>query len=231
MSSDNSRKEYIVKLKDTKLYLKSVDTRNIQYTLNLEEAERVNKKDVRELSKINELETVKYKEEQYQVKKEKYKLYIQAIIKEDDKIEKDNLIYFLQEYEGSGDKSGKYTSYLSLKEEYPNSKIIDEIVRVGQIIKYQDIVKWHEAIQKLSEDKKFNEKNDVKYNITEDDIKQYKKAKLFLEEAKEKYPYDYDAINQYEILDTSFREKYITEDLYKEFYKMYYEEEYEQEST
>ena len=76
MSSDNSRKEYIVKLKDTKLYLKSVDTRNIQYTLNLEEAERVNKKDVRELSKINELETVKYKEEQYQVKKEKYKLYV-----------------------------------------------------------------------------------------------------------------------------------------------------------
>lgn len=232
--SNNSKKEYIIKFKNSMAYLKNIRANKYTYTFEIEEAKRYSKKDAEEKVKSKDFEIINYEEELYKSKEEKYKLYVEVISDEDYNIKKDNLICFLEEYEFAADGSGKFTSYIELKKDYPNSKLIDEIVRVGEIIKHKEIVKWHEARVELSKDIEFNLKNNVNYNITPEDIEQYEKSKRFLETMKEKFPYDYDIEKQYEILDTAFREKYISKEIYKEYYETYYDEdfeEYEEEIT
>lgn len=229
MSNNNSKKDYIIKIRDSMAYLKNIKIKEYIYTFNPEEAKKYTKSEAKEIIEKDEFEIVNYNEELYKSKEEKYKLYIGAISKEDYNIKKDDLICFLQEYEFAADGSGKFTSYIELKSDYPNSKLIDEIVRIGEIIKHKDIVKWHEARVELSKDVEFNLRNNVRYNITPEDIEQYEKSKNFLEIMKEKFPYDYDIEKQYEILDTTFREKYISKEIYKEYYESYYEEDLEED--
>lgn len=230
MSKNSTQKEYIVKLKNTKLYLKSVDPKNIEYTFDLEKAEKANKEDLNYFSKIDELEIIKYENELYKVKSENYKLYIAAILNSEGEIKRDDLISFCQEYEFAADGSGKFTAYIDLKEEYPNSKLIDELIRLGKLIEQQSRVTMYEMLVNMSKDKEFNIRNNNRVEITENDTKEYNNAKLYLEEMKQKYPFDYDIEKQYNIVDTAFRDKYISEDLYKEFYELYYDEEYEPNS-
>lgn len=224
----NGKNDYIIKFKDSMAYLKDIRTEKCIYTLKIEEAKKYSKKELDKIVGIKNFEIVNYEKELYRSKENKYKLYVEVISNEDFKIKKDDLICFLQEYEFAADGSGKFTSYIELKEEYPNSKLIDEIVRIGEIIKHKEIVKWHEAIVELSKDDEFNMKNNVNYNIAPEDIKQYKESKRVLEIMKEKFPYDYDVEKQYELLDTTFREKYISKEIYKEFFESYYEEDFEE---
>jgi len=88
----------------------------------------------------------------------------------------------------------------------------------------------YEMLVNMSKDEEFNIRNNNRVAITENDTKEYNNAKLYLEEMKQKYPFDYDIEKQYNIVDTAFRDKYISEDLYKEFYELYYDEEYEPNS-
>lgn len=225
---NNSKKEYIIKFKNSMAYLKTVKSGECTYTFNIEEAKKYTKKEAEKLEIAKEFEVVNYNEEIYNSKEEKYKMYIGVIANEDFNIKKDDLIYFLEEYEFAADGSGKYTSYIALKEDYPNCKLIDEIVRVGEIVKHKNNVIWHEAMESLSKDKVFNDGIYNKVVITDEDIKEYNNSKKFLEEMKKKFPYDYDASKQYDMLDTTFREKYITKELYKEYYELFNDEEFEE---
>lgn len=224
----NSKNKYIIKFKDSMAYLKNIRAGKYTYTFKIEEAKKYGKKELAKIVGIEDLEIVSYEEELYKSKENKYKLYVEVISNEDFNIKKDDLICFLQEYEFAADGSGKFTSYIELKEQYSNSKLIDEIVRIGEIIKHKEIVKWHEAIVELSKDVKFNLQNNVNYNITPEDIKHYQASKEFLKNMKEKFSYDYDVERQYEILETVFKEKYITKEIYIEFYESDYEEEFEE---
>lgn len=226
--SNNSKKEYIIKFKNSMAYLKNIRANKYTYTFKIEEAKRYSKREAEEKVKSKDFEIINYEEELYKSKEAKYKLYVEVISDENYNIKKNDLICFLEEYEFAADGSGKFTSYIELKKDYPNSKLIDEIVRVGEIIKHKEVVKWHEAIAELSKDVEFNLKNNVNYNITPEDIEQYEKSKRLLETMKEKFPYDYDIEKQYEILDTTFKEKYISKELYKEYYESYYEENLEE---
>lgn len=230
MEKKSSQKEYIVKLKNTKLYLKSVDPKNIEYTFDLEKAEKTNKKDLKNFSKIDELEIIRYEDELYQVKSENYKLYIATILSSESDIKKEDLIDFCKEYEGESDLRGKFTSYITLKEKYPNSKLIDEIVRLGKIIDFKDNVLWYEARLSLSKDKEFIKDNNP-IIISAEETDEYEQRKAYLDMVKQKYPFDYDVAKQYDILDNEFKHKYITQDIYKEFYEKQYEEEYEIPNT
>lgn len=230
MEKKSSQKEYIVKLKNTKLYLKSVDPKNIEYTFDLEKAEKTNKKDLKNFSKIDELEIIRYEDELYQVKSENYKLYIATILSSESDIKKEDLIDFCKEYEGESDLRGKFTSYITLKEKYPNSKLIDEIVRLGKIIDFKDNVLWYEARLSLSKDKEFIKDNNP-IIISAEETDEYEQRKAYLDMVKQKYPFDYDVAKQYGILDNEFKHKYITQDIYKEFYEKQYEEEYEIPNT
>ncbi len=220
-------KEYIVKFKDSMAYLKSIRANKCTYTLKPEEAKRYSKNEIEKLIGLNDFEVINYEEELYKSKEEKYKLYIGVISNEECNIKKDDLISFLEEYEFAADGSGKFTSYLSLKEQYPNSKLIDEIVRIGKIIEHQNIVIMYKALVEISKDKEFNAINNNTVVITKDNINEYNQSKIYLEIMKEKYDYDYDAEKQYQILDETFRDKYITEELYKEYNELYHDEEYE----
>lgn len=234
MSNSNSKKEYIIKFRGSMAYLKNISKNRYTYTFKIEEAKRYTKEEAEKVVELKDFEIINYDEELYKSKEEKYKLYIEVMSEENYDIKKDDLICFLEEYEFTADGSGKFTSYIELKKDYPNSKLIDEIVRMGEIIKYKDIVKWHEARVELSKDIEFNLKNNVNYNITSEDVEQYEKSKRFLETMKEKFPYDYDIEKQYEMLDKAFREKYISKEIYKEYYESHYEEdfeEYEEEFT
>lgn len=221
---------YIIKLKDTMTYLKSIKDKNYTYTFKVEEAKKYNKSNAEKNCDSEKFEVVNYEEELYKSRKEKYRLYVETILKTEGDINKEDLISFLQEYEFAGDGSGKYTSYLLLKEEYPKSKLIDEIVRVGEIIKHRTTVIWHEAMVDLSKDKEFNDGVFNKVIITEDNIKEYNEAKKFLKRMSEEFPCDYNADKQYELLDTEFRKKYITREIYKEYFELYNDEEFEEES-
>lgn len=230
MRKKGSQKEYIVKLKNTKLYLKNVDPKNIEYTFDLEKAEKTNKEDLNNFRGIDELEIIKYEDELYQVKNDNYKSYIDAILNSEGEIKRDDLISFCQEYEFAADGSGKFTAYIELKEQYPNSKLIDEVVRLGKLIEQQSIVTMYDMLVNMSKDEEFNIRNNNRVIITEENTKEYKNAKSYLEVMKQKYPFDYDIEKQYNMIDTAFRDKYISEDLYKEFYELYYDEEYEPNS-
>lgn len=230
MRKKGSQKEYIVKLKNTKLYLKNVDPKNIEYTFDLEKAEKTNKEDLNNFRGIDELEIIKYEDELYQVKNDNYKSYIDAILNSEGEIKRDDLISFCQEYEFAADGSGKFTAYIELKEQYPNSKLIDEVVRLGKLIEQQSIVTMYDMLVNMSKDEEFNIRNNNRVIITEENTKEYKNAKSYLEIMKQKYPFDYDIEKQYNMIDTAFRDKYISEDLYKEFYELYYDEEYEPNS-
>lgn len=222
--SDNSKKEYIIKFKNSMAYLKSVKSKNCIYTFNIEEAKRYTKKETDNIKLEKEFEVFSYEEELYNSKEEKYKIYIEAIISNEIDFNKNDLLYFLDEYEYAVDGSGKFTAYTSLKQNYPNSKFINEILRVGEIVKNQEIVNWYEARVELSKDIEFNKKNNVVYDITVEDTMEYKRAKEFLKECKNKFPIDYDVIQQYEILDQKFKEKYITREIYKEYAEVFHNE-------
>lgn len=230
MKEKSSQKEYIVKLKNTKLYLKSVNPKNIEYSFDLEKAEKTNKEDLNNFSGIDELEIIKYEDELYQVKNDNYKSYIAAILNSESDIKKEDLIAFCKEYEGESDLRGKFTSYVTLKEKYPNSKLIDEIVRLGKIIDFKDNVLWYEARLSLSKDKEFL-KDNKPIIITEEEKNEYEQRKAYLNIARQKYPFDYDEARQYNMLDEAFKQKYISQEIYKEFYEEQYEEEYESGTT
>lgn len=228
MSNNNSKKDCIIKIRDSMAYLKNIKAKEYIYTFNAEEAKKYTKSEAEKIIRKDEFEIVNYNEELYKSKERKYKLYSKLISNEDYNIKKDDLIYFIEEYEFAPDGSGKFTSYISLKEEYPNSKLIDEIVRIGQIIKHKNNVIWHEALKELAKDKEFNDGIYNKVVLTEKDEKQYKESKTFLEIMKKKFPYDYDVEKQYEMLDTAFREKYISKEIYKEYLELYHDEELEE---
>lgn len=227
MSKHNLEEKYIIKFKDSMAYLKNIRANKCTYTLKVEEAKRYNKKKIEKLVGLNNFEVINYEEELYKSKEKKYKIYVGVISNEECNIKKDDLISFLEEYEFATDGNGKFTSYLSLKEQYPDSKLIDEIVRIGEIIYHQNIVIMYEALVEISKDEEFNIKNNNTVVITKDNTNEYNQSKIYLEIMKEKYDYDYDAEKQYQILDETFRDKYITEELYKEYNELYNDEEYE----
>lgn len=230
MRKNSSQKEYIIKFKDSMAYLKGLGGKKYKYTFNIEEAKRYTKTDAENVGGIKEFEIVNYNQEKYNYKEKQYQLYINVLLDEKEDINRDDLISFCQEYEFASDGSGKFTAYITLKKEYLNSKLIDEVIRLGKLIEQQNKVIMYEMLVNMSKDEEFNIRNNNKVIITEKDTKEYNNAKLYLEEMKEKYPFDYDIEKQYNIVDTAFRDKYISEDLYKEFYESYYDEDYEPNS-
>lgn len=221
-------KNYIIKVKDSMAYLKKVNAKGYVYTFDIEEAKKYSMEETKELQKIDNFDIVDYSEELYKSKEEKYKLYIDVISK-DDNISKDDLLSFLQEYEFAADGSGKFTSYVELREQYPNSKFIDEIVRLGEVIKNTNTVIWHEAIEELAKDKQFNDGIYNKVKITKENIEEYNKAKTFLKNMQQQVPYDYDIEQQYNMLDRMFWDKYINKEIYKEYLEVYHDEELEED--
>lgn len=224
------KKDYIIKFKDSMAYLKGLGVKNYKYTFNIEEAKRYTKTDAENINGINEFEIVNYNQEKYNYKEKQYRLYINVLLDAEEDINRDDLISFCQEYEGESDLRGKFTAYVSLKEKYPNNKLIDEIVRLGEIIDYKDNVAWYETRLNLLKDKDFL-KDNKPIIISAEETNEYEQRKAYLDMVKQKYPFDYDVTKQYDILDEEFKHKYITQEIYKEFYEEQYEEEYEIPNT
>ncbi len=197
----SGKKEYIMKFKDSMAYLKNENIEEKQFTFRVEEAKKFNKKEAEKfIEKEKALEIANYKEELYNSKKDKYKFYIDIVSKENDNIKRDDLLSFLQEYEFAADESGKFTAYVQLKEQYPNSKFIDEIIRVGEVIRNTNTVIWHKAMVSLSKDKEFTDGVHTKVIISTENIEEYNKAKEFLKNMQKKFPYDYNIEQQYDML-------------------------------
>lgn len=230
MRKNNLQKEYIIKFKDSMAYLKGLGGKKYKYTFNIEEAKRYTKTDAENIGRSKELEIVNYNQEKYNYKEKQYQLYIKVLLDEKEDINRDDLISFCKEYEGESDLRGKFTAYISLKEKYPNNRLVDEIARLGKIIDYKDNVICYETRLNLSKDKNFLKDNNP-IIISAEETDKYEKRKTYLDMVKQKYPFDYDVAKQYDILDNEFKHKYITQDIYKEFYEKQYEEEYEIPST
>lgn len=220
------KREYIIKFTEDKGYLRKIDTRNYYLTLIPENAKKYTKGEIGKISGIGKHEIVKYDEEVYKYKENNYKIYIEAILNSEGDIKKEDLINFCKEYEGESDLRGKFTSYVTLKEKYPNSKLIDEIVRLGIIIDYKDKVLWYETRLNLSKDKEFS-KDNKPIVISKEETNEYEQEKAYLNIIRQKYPFDYDEVKQYDMLDEAFKQKYISQEIYKDFYEEQYEEEYE----
>lgn len=211
---------YIIKIKDSMAYLKTVEQNNFIYTFSIEEAKRYTKKGAEKLKKeIREFEIVNYEEELYNSKDEKFNILVETIAKNVEPIEKNDLIDFMFNRKVEG-----FDSYIELQQDYPNNRLISEITRTINAIKNELIVFDYESKRKIMRDKNCT----TKFDFTKEKTEQYKKSKIFLEKMRDLYKYDYDYNKQFQILDKKFKEKYISEEVYQEFcveYKKAYEEE------
>lgn len=213
-------KNSIIKFKDSMAYLKSIGTKHYRYTFNIEEAKKYTSIEAKNIQGIKEFEVVDYKEELNKIKDERYKLFAKSIAINQEAIEENDLKKFIFE---SG-KEGRFYSYLQLEHNYPNNKLITEIVRIIYSIKNEAFIFDYNFKNKTNKDKN----SETKFNITSEMKEQYKESKEYLENMKKEYTYDYDYNKQFEILDKEFKDKYISKELYQESYEETDEEEIEE---
>lgn len=120
-------KTYILKYKDSMAYLSSYANDTQLYTFDIEKARKFNKDEIKKLKNIKMLEAVEYEKEKYLAAEEKYKIYVKAMCKQNNT---DISPIDIKDFR----RMEKTQFYLELQENYPNNKLLKEIVRMIYII-------------------------------------------------------------------------------------------------
>lgn len=182
----NEKKEYILKHKQNDMYIKSIGQKYYKCTYDLEDAKKYTKMEAKNTINGTELEMLSYKDELYRLKDRRFNIYVEAIVRNQGELEKNDLMQFMQCYELENDNQGKYSSYIQLHEKYPDDKLLSEIARIIVLVKNEEIVLDYEARKELIKDKDINKNININYNITKEIQEEYKQSKTYLSKMKEK---------------------------------------------
>lgn len=121
--------KYVVKFKDSGLYVEKMNSKGYSLTYFLDDAKKYTKSEAEDICENKEFKYVKYAEENYKFMDEAYKTYIKAIIETEINldIDKNDLIPLI---ENRGNELKNDMIYFELQEKYPNNKLLDELYRV-----------------------------------------------------------------------------------------------------
>lgn len=119
--------EYVIKYKDSSLYVEKMDSKSYSLTYFLDNAKKYSKAEAEKICIKDEFKCVTYAEENYKFMDEAYKTYVNAIVLTESDINKNDLIPLI---ENKNNELKKDMIYLELQEKYPNSKLLDEMYRI-----------------------------------------------------------------------------------------------------
>lgn len=129
------KKEYIIKFKDTQAFIKSFENKSDMYTFDIKNAKRFEKEDAEKMIQANkELEVVNYQKELYKLKNESFKLFVNALIVQE---ETDILNEDIEAFEKELKSDGMYIACSNLKDKYPQNALINEMDRISQKIEFK----------------------------------------------------------------------------------------------
>lgn len=130
------KKTYIVKLKETQAYIRNIDNKNINYTFDVKNAKKYEKEDAEKiLISHKELEIVDYNKELYRIKNERFKLFVKALVlQENTEIIDEDINKFQKEIIDNG----FLISCCSLKQKYPDNRLVDEMERIARKIEFKN---------------------------------------------------------------------------------------------
>lgn len=129
------KKEYIIKFKDSQAYIKSFENKIDMYTFDIKNAKRYEKDEAERIIQAkNELEVVNYQKELYKSKNEGFKLFVKAlIVQENDNISNKDIEIFEKELKAEG----MFVAFSNLKNKYPLNTLINEMERISQKIEFK----------------------------------------------------------------------------------------------
>lgn len=132
-------KSYIIKLKDTQAYIKNINNKKINYTFDVKIAKRYEKQDAEKLLDCyKDFEAVEYNKELYKIKNERFKIFVKALLAQENTEIADEDIEIFQ-YEEKN--KGILIACSNLKEKYSNNTLLDEMKRISKKIEYRNIYK------------------------------------------------------------------------------------------
>lgn len=196
------KKDYIIKFSNSMAYLKSIGTKNYRFTFYIAEAKKFTKTDAENIRGIKDFKVVNYDDEVNRLKERGFEMFLYYMQKDEPEINANDLKELKDTYELNNAPMELYKSYSQLREKYPESKMLSEIVRVLGAIKNENIkTKYEEKIKETN-------------ILTKKEEKEYMQSKEELNKIKQEYDFDY--IKEFEMVEDKFKEKYLNQELQQE---------------
>lgn len=119
--------DYIIKFKNTRLYVEKMNSKEYSLTYLIENAKKYSKTDAEKICEKEEFNYVSYEKEKYFCKDEDYKVFIDSIVTTENDIKYSDLLPLI---ENKNNELKKDMIFLELQDKYPDNKLLDELYRV-----------------------------------------------------------------------------------------------------
>lgn len=161
----NEKKEFIIKIRNSQAYLKNTTGNEVDYyTFDIKNAKRFTKEDAQTIieSKYEECEIVLFKQELYKIKNERFKIFVNALLlQENTSILPEDIKIFAKELK----EDGIYIASSNLNNKYPENKLINEIDRISQKIEFKKncngIPSKYKAYKDICEEYDYDDEREV----------------------------------------------------------------------